>query len=203
LIERREDGSVRYAFSNLPANTPRLRAVRYGHRRWPVEQGYQPMKQALGLDHFEGRSWHGFHRHAVLVMMAYGFLTLERLRLQDQGEQQQQQQQEADRAATAVSARHKRRRRVERDEPPGAHLECLTKPLEPPCRGGILGDGKTDFGGRIVGGAGAAAAPGSAAAARRPAPPARSPSPDGHPLCAAQRHPLGAAAEKPWATARA
>jgi SRSO17 transposase len=85
LIERRDDGSVRYAFSNLPANTPRLTAVRYWHRRWPVEQGYQQMKEALGLDHFEGRSWHGFHRHAVLVMLAYGFLTLERLRLQGGG----------------------------------------------------------------------------------------------------------------------
>jgi hypothetical protein len=50
-----------------------LAAVRYWHSRWPVEQGYQQMKEELGLDHFEGRSWHGFHRHAVLVMMAYGF----------------------------------------------------------------------------------------------------------------------------------
>jgi SRSO17 transposase len=40
------------------------------------------MKEELGLDHFEGRSWHGFHRHATLVMLAYGFLTLERLRAQ-------------------------------------------------------------------------------------------------------------------------
>jgi SRSO17 transposase len=40
------------------------------------------MKEELGLDHFEGRSWHGFHRHATLVMLAYGFLTLERLRPQ-------------------------------------------------------------------------------------------------------------------------
>jgi SRSO17 transposase len=82
LIEQRNDGSVRYAFSNLPATTSRVAAVRYWHRRWPVEQGYQQMKEELGLDHFEGRSWHGFHRHAVLVMLAYGFLTLERMRLQ-------------------------------------------------------------------------------------------------------------------------
>jgi len=40
------------------------------------------MKEELGLDHFEGRSWHGFHRPATLVMLAYGFLTLERLRAQ-------------------------------------------------------------------------------------------------------------------------
>ena len=121
LIEQRNDGSVRYAFSNLPASTSRLAAVRYWHSRWPVEQGYQQMKEELGLDHFEGRSWHGFHRHAVLVMMAYGFLTLERLRLQQQ-EQQQQQQQEVDRSATTLPARRTKRRRGDRDEPCGPRL---------------------------------------------------------------------------------
>jgi len=82
LIEQRDDGSWHYAFSNLPATTSCARAVRLWHRRWMVEQGYQQMKEELGLDHFEGRSWHGFHRHATLVMLAYGFLTLERLRAQ-------------------------------------------------------------------------------------------------------------------------
>jgi SRSO17 transposase len=82
LIEQRDDGSWHYAFSNLPATTSCRRAVRLWHRRWAVEQGYQQMKEELGLDHFEGRSWHGFHRHATLVMLAYGFLTLERLRAQ-------------------------------------------------------------------------------------------------------------------------
>jgi SRSO17 transposase len=82
LIERRDDGSLHYAFSNLPPTTSCVRAVRLWHQRWAVEQGYQQMKEELGLDHFEGRSWHGFHRHATLVMLAYGFLTLERLRAQ-------------------------------------------------------------------------------------------------------------------------
>ena len=45
--------------------------------RWRVEQGYQQMKEELGLDHFEGRSWRGFHHHAAMVMLAYGFLLLE------------------------------------------------------------------------------------------------------------------------------
>jgi hypothetical protein len=87
-------------WSNLPANTSRLAAVRYWHSRWPVEQGYQQMKEELGLDHFEGRSWHGFHRHSCLVMLAYGFLTLERLRLQ--------QQQRAEGSATAIPALKKK-----------------------------------------------------------------------------------------------
>jgi SRSO17 transposase len=80
LIEEQADGKLKYAFSNLPAGTSRLRAVRLWRSRWPVEQGYQQMKEELGLDHHEGRSWRGFHHHACLVMLAYGFLTLEQRR---------------------------------------------------------------------------------------------------------------------------
>ena len=80
LIEEQADGTLKYAFSNLPAGTSRRRAVRLWRSRWPVELGYQQMKEELGLDHHEGRSWRGFHHHACLVMLAYGFLTLERHR---------------------------------------------------------------------------------------------------------------------------
>ena len=80
LIEEQADGKLKYAFSNLPPARRRMRAVRLWKSRWPVEQGYQQMKEELGLDHFEGRSWRGFHHHVCLVMMAYGFLALEQLR---------------------------------------------------------------------------------------------------------------------------
>jgi SRSO17 transposase len=80
LIEEQADGKLKYAFSNLPADTSRIRAVRLWRSRWPVELGYQQMKEELGLDHHEGRSWRGFHHHACLVMLAFGFLTLERRR---------------------------------------------------------------------------------------------------------------------------
>jgi SRSO17 transposase len=80
LIEEQADGKIQFAFSNLPAKTSRLEAVRLWKSRWPVEQGYQQMKEELGLNHFEGRSWRGFHHHACLVMLAYGFLVLEQLR---------------------------------------------------------------------------------------------------------------------------
>jgi SRSO17 transposase len=83
LIEERADGKIQYAFSNLPARTRRIKAVRLWKSRWPVEQGYQQMKEELGLDHFEGRSWRGFHHHACLVMLAYGFLAKEQLRRQE------------------------------------------------------------------------------------------------------------------------
>jgi SRSO17 transposase len=80
LLEEQPDGTIKYAFSNLPANTSRLRAVRLWRERWKIEQGYQQMKEELGLDHFEGRSWRGFHHHAALVMLAFGFLALEQRR---------------------------------------------------------------------------------------------------------------------------
>src|SRR3954471_6190252 len=77
----RAEGGLRCAFSNLPRETTRLRAVRLWKTRWPVEQGYQQMKEELGLAHFEGRSWRGFHHHVCLGMMAYGFLALEQRRV--------------------------------------------------------------------------------------------------------------------------
>src|SRR3954453_8429561 len=80
LIEEQADGKLKYPFSTLPAGTSRIRAVRLWRSRWPVELGYQQMKEELGLDHHEGRSWRGFHHHACLVMLAFGFLTLEKRR---------------------------------------------------------------------------------------------------------------------------
>ena len=80
LVEWRIDGSIRYALSNLPAETPLVHAVELWKSRWHVEQGYQHLKEELGLDHFEGRSWPGFHHHATMCFLAYGFLALERLR---------------------------------------------------------------------------------------------------------------------------
>jgi len=54
--------------------------VRLWRERWKIEQGYQQMKEELGLDHFEGRGWRGFHHHCALVMLAFGFLALEQRR---------------------------------------------------------------------------------------------------------------------------
>jgi SRSO17 transposase len=80
LIGQQADGELKSALSNLPADTRRLRAVRPWESRWPVEQGDRQMKEELGLDPFEGRSWRGFHHHVCLVMLAYGLLALERER---------------------------------------------------------------------------------------------------------------------------
>jgi SRSO17 transposase len=80
LVEARDDGQVQYALSNLPAKTSLLKAVGLWKQRWRIEQGHQQMKEELGLDHFEGRSWRGFHHHAAMVLLAYGFLLLEQAR---------------------------------------------------------------------------------------------------------------------------
>lgn len=70
-----------YWLSNLPANTPPKTLVRLAKQRWRIEHDYRELKTGLGLDHFEGRSYHGFHRHLTLVTAAQLFLT--QLRLTD------------------------------------------------------------------------------------------------------------------------
>jgi hypothetical protein len=60
------------------------RFVRLAKGRWRIEQDYRELKDELGLDHFEGRSYLGWHHHVTLVSMAYAFLTLERLRAKKQ-----------------------------------------------------------------------------------------------------------------------
>jgi hypothetical protein len=54
--------------------------LNWAHQRWKIEQGYQQLKEELGLDHFEGRSWRGLHHHLTLCFLAYGFLQLLRQR---------------------------------------------------------------------------------------------------------------------------
>jgi SRSO17 transposase len=78
LVEEQPGGELKYALSNLPARTSLVQAVRVWKQRWQVEQGHQQLKEELGLDHFEGRSWRGFHHHVCLALLAYGFLLLER-----------------------------------------------------------------------------------------------------------------------------
>ena len=64
----------------MPETATLADAVGIWKTRWQVEQSYQQLKEELGLDHFEGRSWPGFHHHAALCFLAYGFLALERSR---------------------------------------------------------------------------------------------------------------------------
>ena len=66
---------TKYWLSNLPETTPLVDLVRLARLRWRVEQDYRELKGALGLDHFEGRGFLGWHHHITLVSVAHGFLT--------------------------------------------------------------------------------------------------------------------------------
>ena len=71
---------TKYWLSNLPAETPLRELVSLGKLRWRIEQDYRELKDALGLDHFEGRTHRGWNHHVTLVSIAHAFLTLERER---------------------------------------------------------------------------------------------------------------------------
>ncbi|MEM5317011.1 IS701 family transposase [Paraburkholderia sp. JHI869] len=73
---------TKYFLSTLSADTPIRELVRLAKLRWRIERDYQELKQQLGLGHFEGRSWRGFHHHATLCIAACGFLVTERLVVQ-------------------------------------------------------------------------------------------------------------------------
>ncbi|HEY6316783.1 MAG TPA: IS701 family transposase, partial [Acidimicrobiia bacterium] len=81
IAEWPEDASepVDYWLTNMPADSERERLARLARLRWKIELDYKQLKGELGLDHYEGRSWIGWHHHTALVTVAHGFLTLERL----------------------------------------------------------------------------------------------------------------------------
>jgi len=73
------DAPTDYWLSNLPEAESRERLARLARLRWTIELDYRQLKGELGLDHYEGRSYSGFHHHCALVTCAHAFLTLERL----------------------------------------------------------------------------------------------------------------------------
>jgi SRSO17 transposase len=78
--ERRSTGEQKYYVSNLPADATIVMLTAAIKARWICEQAHQQLKEELGLDHFEGRSWTGLHRHALMTMIAYAFLQSRRLK---------------------------------------------------------------------------------------------------------------------------
>ena len=73
-----EPEPTKYFLSTLPATISRRALVAAIKLRWRIERDYQDLKQELGLGHYEGRGWRGFHHHATLCIAAYGFLLSER-----------------------------------------------------------------------------------------------------------------------------
>lgn len=78
LEEKKEP--TKYFLCDLPKTYTLRRLVRLAKARWKIGQDYQQLKEELGLDHYEGRNWAGWHHHVTLVMLAQAFLTLETLR---------------------------------------------------------------------------------------------------------------------------
>jgi SRSO17 transposase len=99
--EHRASGERKYYLANLPAGTPLEELAATIKARWVCEQAHQQLKGELGLDHFEGRSWTGLHRHALMTMIAFCFL--QHLRL---GERGKKRRRIAGTAAAADAARH-------------------------------------------------------------------------------------------------
>jgi SRSO17 transposase len=81
--ERRPSGEQKYYLSNLPADATLEELAATIKARWVCEQAHQQLKGELGLDHYEGRSWTGLHRHALMTMIAFAFL--QHLRLRERG----------------------------------------------------------------------------------------------------------------------
>ena len=76
-----ETAPIKYWLADVPHEALGLRRlVRLAKGRWRIEQDYRELKDELGLDHFEGRSWPGWHHHVTLASMAYAFLVFETLR---------------------------------------------------------------------------------------------------------------------------
>jgi SRSO17 transposase len=73
-----EKEPTKYWLSNLPESISLRRLVATAKLRWRIERDYEELKQELGLGHYEGRNWRGFHHHATLCIAAYGFLEAER-----------------------------------------------------------------------------------------------------------------------------
>ena len=77
--EQRASGEKKYYLASQAAETNLRTLAAIIKARWICEQAHQQMKEELGLDHFEGRSWQGLHRHALMIMIAYAFLQHRRL----------------------------------------------------------------------------------------------------------------------------
>ena len=83
LLAERDVGrqaKTRYSYVNLPETASLAQIARLAHQRWAIEQQYQELKTELGLDHFEGRTFPGWHHHVVLTALTYNFLQAERRR---------------------------------------------------------------------------------------------------------------------------
>ncbi|MFY9290670.1 MAG: IS701 family transposase, partial [Methylorubrum rhodinum] len=103
--EWRTSGERKFYLSNLPPRTSRRTLAGTIKARWVCEQAHQQMKEELGLDHFEGRSWTGLHRHALMTCMACAYLQHLRLAQSDRTDGEKKQGWPAETTAVSEPAR--------------------------------------------------------------------------------------------------
>jgi SRSO17 transposase len=124
--ERRPSGERKYHLSNLPAAASLQELAATIKARWGCEQAHQQLKEELGLDHFEGRSWRGLHHHALLGRLAFAFL--QHRRLGERGEKRRR----ATRTATSADAARGAPPHPGRADARAAALPALSAVLRPP-----------------------------------------------------------------------
>ena len=115
--EQRASGEKKYYLANLPAATDLRTLAATIKARWICEQAHQQLKEELGLDHFEGRSWQGLHRHALMTMIAYAFLQHRRLAYAGRKKKNQR---------ASASANHARRTSRHRRSHPSAAVSAVS-----------------------------------------------------------------------------
>jgi len=122
--EQRSSGERKYYLANLPADTGLTMLAATIKARWVCEQAHQQMKEELGLDHFEGRSWQGLHRHALMTMIAYAFLQHQRL-----GQVGREKNQHRRTTAAKHAGRATRRNRCPHTQATARAMSALPHPL--------------------------------------------------------------------------
>jgi SRSO17 transposase len=125
---------TKYWLSTLSEDTPIEVLVDTAKLRWRIERDYEELKSELGLAHFEGRSWRGFHHHATLCIAAFGFLIRERAAIPPSGARRRETSRLSQRprpqgAADPTRTTH---RKLDRDHPTTAHSRPCPKPLALP-----------------------------------------------------------------------
>ena len=136
-----ETEPTKYWLSTLPEDTPLAVLVDVIKLRWRIERDYEELKSELGLAHFEGRDWRGFHHHASLCIAAYGFLILERSAFPPSGRWRREKPAVSGRARSSYTAApsRKTRRQLDRhdakasDDRPrkiALSLPVLSRPIE-------------------------------------------------------------------------
>ena len=136
LIEwpKDEKQPTKYWLSTLPEDTPIEVLVDTAKLRWRIERDYEELKSELGLAHFEGRGWRGFHHHATLCIAAYGFLIRERAAISPSGPRRRETARlsKRPRPRGAPDPTRATRHKLDRDHPTQADRRARPNPIAMP-----------------------------------------------------------------------